>query len=653
MDEAKHNVKARFARDPLPLIGALGLRVDERRSKPPKLVWCFDGPEENASLQIGGRTGAEGLCTRYGDDWTGDCFALVQRVRRGDFRAALEFAADVYGVPLEARGRLARASRKNAPKPEATRRTVYEVRDEAGGLVAEHVRFDNADGTKTFKWRRNGTWGLKGLKECSLPVYRLPELLSEPAGGMVLVTEGEKACEAARAAGWTPAVATYGASVLPCDDALRPLVSYAPILWPDNDAPGRAHMDAVGRRLVALGAEPRLLEWTDAPVKGDAADFLAAHSPEDLAALVVGAAPFVTGDHAEAVENGERPAAREDMIWTPADVLATKVAEVAWLWPYWLPLGFITILAAAPGDGKSGIALDLARRLILGLEWPSHAELDNPPRVARPPCAPVLVLDCEGCQGIWVNRIRDWRVPPEEVLFPGDGFQRVALDDPEALAGIHGTVAKLGVKLVVIDSLRAGLPAGVDENDSAIQSILAPWADLARDCECAVLVIHHFGKPRKGEGKEASLDRLRGSTAIGALGRAILAVDRPQSAPRDEDARMRLSCVKNNLGPFPSPIGFAIGADGVEWCDAPEPDQDKRAPARAGAKEFLQARLQTGAVLLKELRQEAEGASISSSALYGAKKQLGLVEIADPEDPAHRQKLWGLPDRRHRDTSGW
>jgi hypothetical protein len=78
-----------------------------------------------------------------------------------------------------------------------------------------------------------------------------------------------------------------------------------------------------------------------------------------------------------------------------------------------------------------------------------------------PPGSPVLVVDAEGCQAIWVDRIARWGVPPEKVLFPGDGFTRVTLDDADALKGIRETACKLRVQLLVSDSLRQALEGPV------------------------------------------------------------------------------------------------------------------------------------------------------------------------------------------------
>ena len=72
-----------------------------------------------------------------------------------------------------------------------------------------------------------------------------------------------------------------GAKVTPDGDALRPLLRFPVYLWPDNDVPGREHMDRIAATLADMGhAVIRTIDWTEAPPKGDGADH-----PGDKAAI--------------------------------------------------------------------------------------------------------------------------------------------------------------------------------------------------------------------------------------------------------------------------------------------------------------------------------------------------------------------------------
>jgi putative DNA primase/helicase len=285
-DDYKETVRAAFARDPAPLLDALGLRIDDHNSKPPGTYWVFDGSESRASLQVGGKPSMAGRWTRYGTDEGGDCFDLVCRHRgwnvSADFPQALEMVANVYGI---------------APQPPPVKVTspsiVYEVRELTGELVALHHRRDLPDGTKKVWWSRPGmkTPGLHGRSPKTLPLYRVPDLAGLPAKTPVVVAEGEKACEALCKAG-AKAVATYGADVLPDHDSLRPLRSFMVILWPDNDEAGRRHMADMASALQEFGTTVLQVDWPEAPDKGDAADALELYGP-DLINELVGTAELV------------------------------------------------------------------------------------------------------------------------------------------------------------------------------------------------------------------------------------------------------------------------------------------------------------------------------------------------------------------------
>lgn len=277
-DDTRDAVKAAFAADPRRLIDALGLTVDERKSKRGngRALWVYDGAEDDASLQVNGKPGMEGLCHRYGDGWSGDCFELVRRYRPGDsFKTRAEFVAHVYGIDTE--------DRKREPRKQAAviAETSYPVPDSEGNVLAVHRRQDTEGGGKRMWWSRpDGTHGLpEGVTLASLPLWRAWALADEPRKA-IIVCEGEKDADACAEQGLL-AVGTYGAEAVPCDAALAPLVGRKVFLWPDNDAPGRAHMDAIAAALDTLGGECFVLAWANAPAKAGAADFFAIGNTAD------------------------------------------------------------------------------------------------------------------------------------------------------------------------------------------------------------------------------------------------------------------------------------------------------------------------------------------------------------------------------------
>ena len=93
-----------------------------------------------------------------------------------------------------------------------------------------------------------------------------------------------------------------GANSTPSPQSLEPLTACGQVyLWPDADEPGAGHMTAVAARLCELGARPRIIDWPDAPPKGDAADFDGdAAALQQLLADAVAYEPATTGERAMA-----------------------------------------------------------------------------------------------------------------------------------------------------------------------------------------------------------------------------------------------------------------------------------------------------------------------------------------------------------------
>ena len=155
----------------------------------------------------------------------------------------------------------------------------FEVRDPRGKLVAVLIR----TAAKEFWWKRgDGRPGLGEMDLNDVPLYRCERLRSVPLEVPLVVTEGGKDCDAVWRAGM-PAVGTMtGAGGTPSAATLEVLRDRIVILWPDNDEPGRNHMERIAVHLVGVAREVRWLEIPGAPPKAGAADVMT----EEVPALV-------------------------------------------------------------------------------------------------------------------------------------------------------------------------------------------------------------------------------------------------------------------------------------------------------------------------------------------------------------------------------
>jgi hypothetical protein len=254
-------------------------------------------------------------------------------------------------------------------------RRSWEIRDKLSILHAVHERVDHSDGDKEFVWRRpDGERGLDGRKAATLPLYGTDLLATHPKGSLVVVCEGEKAADAARRLGLVALGTVTGAGNPIHDDAvLRSLLPYEVAFWRDHDDKGRAHMADHAQRLLTLRRKdglddamaPRLLDWPDAPEKGDAYDFVGLGGDRAGFDALLAAAPRITTLAAPSIE-GEpwRPPVPLDAYAAPSfpsDVL-----------PDWLG-NYVRALAVAtqtPPDlagllGLAVLATAAARRVVV------------------------------------------------------------------------------------------------------------------------------------------------------------------------------------------------------------------------------------------------------------------------------------------------
>jgi len=186
---------------------------------------------------------------------------------------------------------------RNAPD------VLYRYQNATGILVAEKGRWNRpGDGGKVFAWRvPDGTWadGLGALRIEALPLYNLADVLRRP-DEPVWFAEGEKATGALRDRGLVAVCLGGGASQQMFGNALDVLRDRDVILWPDNDEPGFAYMERIGRLLPRAKMVRPVV-----PEKGDAYDYFEqGGTVEALQALIRDGQPGVrvVGDDAVEVE---------------------------------------------------------------------------------------------------------------------------------------------------------------------------------------------------------------------------------------------------------------------------------------------------------------------------------------------------------------
>lgn len=314
---------------------------------------------------------------------------------------------------------------------------------------------------------------------------------------------------------------------------------------------------------------------------------------------------------------------------------------VRWLWPDWLALGKLHILAGAPGQGKTTIALAVAATLTIGGRWPDGSR-----------CSPGNVL-------IWSGED-----DPADTLLPrliASGADRTrcyfvsgtridgeveAFDPARDMAALEEQAQAIGgIKLLIVDPVVSAV-AGDSHKNTEVRRALQPLVDLGSRLDAAVLGISHFSKG--GAGSDPA-SRVVGSIAFTAVARVVLvaAKVKAEDGEQDQDRRI-LARGKSNIGPDDGGFEYAIEqaeplpgihASHVTWGKSvagsardllAEPTEQESASdgksAVDAAAAFLLEALADGLTPTKTVQAEAKDAGVSWASCKRAAENLRVVK---------------------------
>lgn len=299
--------------------------------------------------------------------------------------------------------------------------------------------------------------------------------------------------------------------------------------------------------------------------------------------------------------------------------LIRRVGRVEWLWRPWLAKGMVTVLFGVPDVGKSALALTLGRVVIEGGKWPDGTWFEG----ERGLC---VYVDTENFLRGHRERLERWELPDGGYRFlVGPNQSSVAgLDTPEGRAALRKVEGLEDVRLVIVDSFSAA--HGLDENTTAAGQVIVGLQGLAARTGAAVLVIHHPRKPGPFENAKPTLEKMRGSSAIGQMARIVWGAWEPDEK---QAGAVRVDMVKNNLAASPPPFGYEVRADGVVYGDAPEV-QEKIGETEK-AERFLEELAPDFPIASTTIYQQGEAMGLSKRTIRRAKDRLGYVSVQEAD----------------------
>lgn len=310
---------------------------------------------------------------------------------------------------------------------------------------------------------------------------------------------------------------------------------------------------------------------------------------------------------------------------------------VAWLWKFWLALKKLHILAGAPGQGKTTIAMAMAATITIGGRWPDGSRCD---------VGNVVVLSGEDDpEDTLLPRLIAAGADRSRVYFAKGrriGSDIVPFDPARDLVPLRAAIEAVGdVRLVIIDPVVSAV-TGDSHKNTEVRRALQPLVDLADACNCAVLGITHFSKG--GQGSDPS-QRVVGSVAFTAVARVVMVAAKVKAEEDGQDMRI-LARSKSNIGPDDGGFQYhleqsepipGIPASRIAWGKAVDgtarelltepdgpPQEEAETSAMDSAADFLRELLTEGSAPSKYVETEAKAAGISWITVRRASDALGV-----------------------------
>lgn len=326
-----------------------------------------------------------------------------------------------------------------------------------------------------------------------------------------------------------------------------------------------------------------------------------------------------------------------------ADVALT-LRPITWLWQDWIPMGMLSLLGAQPGSGKSLLALDLARRVIHGMEFPDGTE------VSRVDAGkPVIYVDGECVPQIITERAQTWAVDMTRLYPMLPSFEKpIDFSTLETQETLIEMIYSAKPAMVIIDSLGSINSRGENAVDD-VRGILNFFNTVAAEFDLAMLLIHHLRKrPNLPLLPELTFDDFRGSSHIIAMARSVLGLSLVRTgAEQDPNGPRKLQVLKTNLTAYPKPIGMELvklHPSGVipKYGAVPETYSDNGTKGES-CQDWLIDLLEGngGRMSPKDIIAEAEEAGYSRATVYRARAELGseITSSAGARDPSNEWML--------------
>ena len=207
-----------------------------------------------------------------------------------------------------------------------------------------------------------------------------------------------------------------------------------------------------------------------------------------------------------------------------------------WLIRPWLLKGTVAVVAAPGGSGKSTFVVALALSLASGRGlldkhviggpqpvwvWNLEDDLEELSRSIQAAADHHGLTEEDLAPRLFVNSALDGAVLCTAVE-DRSGFR---VYEP-VFAALTEELTRRGIKVLIVDPFISS--HAVDENSNTkIDKIVKAWARVAKEADCAIILVHHTSKAGS---QEVNANSARGASALVSAARSVLAINRMSEA---------------------------------------------------------------------------------------------------------------------------
>ncbi len=353
---------------------------------------------------------------------------------------------------------------------------------------------------------------------------------------------------------------------------------------------------------------------------------------------------------------------QNELVFNSRNGATVKSQDTKFLWPNWLPMECLSILAGDPDIGKTFVTMDIAARTTTGVPYPHCKEKRDPLRV-------IIVNSGEdNAARILVPRLLAAGADMTLIEFMDGVSLKSDPDGEERILDIETMLDRFAiwiknlpeprVGLVIFEPLDYFLPDSIDSyKKPEVQRVLTPLNMFADDISAAVLGVLHTRKTKGSKG----IDKVMGSRAFVTCCRAGMIMDKSKV----ETGAVYFKPLKNNMCKKPRSLRFKIANKSIDKEDpivvwdkesydlTADQDDDtcddnrssKASPMTDAARTAIEELLKDDAALTWIAIMDALKTHTPTT-LLAARKELQADEMIERKNvgaKGKKQSLWSLP----------